>query len=355
MNSQQTSPEITVKFMYRGIYNEESRMGWIRQFPGNEPVWGRCRFSFDPDSKTYDWLVVYHDLPANRGEGTGPTVESLACHRKNTLHVTHEPSSITTYGQAYQAQYGHVLTSQEPSCVRHPNRIYTHPGFPWYYGRSFSGKPFLSYDQIASAQPKAKTKLLSTVCSAKQQKHTVHQQRYDFTQKIKAAIPELEIFGHGVQPIDDKAETLDDYKYHLAIENHFSPHHWTEKLSDPFLGHCLPIYAGAPNASEYVPEDSFVPIDLHDVDSAIKIIKNLLKEDPYEQRLPTILQARKRMLEEHNLFSILSRNIEQLHQPLPLSGETILCRKAFWKKHPLARIQCVIEKTYRVLSGRFSR
>ena len=338
--------------MYRGIYKEETRQGWIRQFPGSDPVWGNCRYFFDPDLDKYDWLVVYHDLPSNRGPGTEATVESLACHRQNTIHVTHEPSSITTYGHAYQAQYGHVLTSQEPSCVRHPNRIYSNPGFPWYYGRSFSGKPFLCYDQIASEKPKPKTKLISTVCSSKKQKHTVHQLRHEFTQKIKVAIPELDIFGHGVRPIDDKAESLDDYKYHIAIENHFAPHHWTEKLSDPFLGYCMPIYAGANNASEYVPKDSFIPIELQNVDAAINTIQKVLRADPYEQRLAAICEARTRMLNDHNLFSILSRNIEKLHQPLSPCGEKILCRKAFWKAHPFARVQSVIEKSLRLFRGR---
>ena len=340
--------------MYRGIYNEESRKGWLRQFPRLEPNWGKCRFSFDPDLETYDWLVVYHDLPANRGTGTEALIEKLSCSQSNTLHVTHEPSSITTYGEAYQKQYGHVLTSQEASCVRHQNRIYSNPGFPWYYGRSFSTQKFLSHDEIASSKPNPKTKLLSTVCSSKTQRHTFHKQRYDFTQKLKAAIPELDIFGHGVQPIDDKAETLDDYKYHLAIENHFAPHHWTEKLADPFLGYCLPIYAGAPNINEYFPSDSYVPLSIYDLNGAISTIQKLLREDPYDQHLPQIIEARNRILGEHNLFSILARNIERLHSTNTSSGGTVLCRKAFWKAHPLSRWHCVFEKIFRMLSGRFS-
>ena len=338
--------------MYRGIYNEDTRHGWLRQFPKREPLWGRCRFTFNPDADAYDWLVVYHDLPVTRGDEKELTVERLACPRNNTLHVTHEPSTITTYGDAYQRQYGHVLTSQEPGCVRHPNAIYSHPGFPWYYGRSFSGQPWKDYDELASMPPPAKPKLFSTVCSSKVQKHTVHKMRYEFTQRLKEVIPELDIFGHGVCPIDDKAEALDEYKYHLVFENHFSPHHWTEKLSDSFLGYSIPVYAGSPNAEDYFPEDSFVPINPADFDGSVSVIKNLLNEDSYEQRIRALKEARDRVLNEHNLFSILSRNIEALHKPGYSDGGDIQCRKAFWRSHPLARLQCVAEKSLRMLLWR---
>ena len=77
------------------------------------PVWGECAFTFDPDARDYDWLVVYDDLPPVAGERFSDRVEVLACPPGNTLLITTEPSSIKTYGSAYTAQFGHVLTSQE--------------------------------------------------------------------------------------------------------------------------------------------------------------------------------------------------------------------------------------------------
>jgi hypothetical protein len=344
----------TVKFMHRGSYAANHESSWIRQFPGQDSVWGSCRFIFDPDAREYDWLAVYHDLPPTRGDGK-PSIEELACSPANTMHVTYEPSSITTYGHAYLLQYGHVLTSQEPSCIRHPNRIYSQPGFPWFYGRSTSGGKHLDLDDLTAMSPPKKEKSFSTVCSTKQQKHTAHKLRHEFTHRIKKALPELDIFGHDVSPIDDKAEALGAYKYHLAIENHFSPHHWTEKLADPFLGFALPFYAGCPNAADYFPKDSFVALDPRDFEGSLATIKQVIKNNEYEKRLPAILEARRLVLEKYNLFAVLSREIERLHQTGEIKPAQVLCRKAFWRKYPLARLHCVAEKTLRMAKGYFRR
>ena len=124
----------------------------------------------------------------------------------------------------------------------------------------------------------------------------------------------MEIFGHGVQPIDDKAEALNPDRFHLAIENHFAPHHWTEKLADSFLGFCLPIYAGCPNAADYFPQESFVTINPRDFDDSLSTIRRTLENDQYKRRLPAIREARRLVLEKHNVFAVLSKTIEHLHQ-----------------------------------------
>ena len=50
-----------------------------RQFPRNETVWGDCIFSFDPDLRQYDWVVVYDDLPSLNGKRFSLRSEKLAC------------------------------------------------------------------------------------------------------------------------------------------------------------------------------------------------------------------------------------------------------------------------------------
>jgi hypothetical protein len=126
-------------------------------------------------------------------------------------------------------------------------------------------------------------------------------------------------------------------------------------LADPFLGFALPFYAGCPNASEYFPAGSFVPIDPRDFEGALAIIRSVIENDEYEKRLPAILEARQLILEEYNLFAVLSREIERLHQTGEIKSAQILCRKAFWRKHPLARLHCVAEKTLRTIKGYLRR
>jgi hypothetical protein len=171
-------------------------------------VWGGCEFIFDYGSRDYDWLVVYDDLPQVAGERFTLWQESLACPRSQTLLITSEPSTIKSYGTRFLAQFGHVLTSQEPWMIRHPGAIFSQPALLWFYGRTDERG---SYETMVERPPVTKTWEISTVCSSKQQTHTLHQARYEFTQKLRLQIPELEVFGHGVRPITDKAEALDDY------------------------------------------------------------------------------------------------------------------------------------------------
>ncbi len=126
-------------------------------------------------------------------------------------------------------------------------------------------------------------------------------------------------------------------------------------MADPFLGFALPFYAGCPNARDYFPEDSFVPIDPLDFESSRATIRSVIENDEYEKRLPAITEARRLVLEEYNLFAVLAREIERLHQTVRESGNfRILCRKALWKERPLARLHCIAEKSWRLLKGYLS-
>jgi hypothetical protein len=320
---------ITVKLMSRFPAAE-----WLRYFPGQEPAWGNCRFVFDNEARDYDWLVAYDDLPpARSGERRSMRVETLACAAANTLLVTTEPSSIKVYGRAFCAQFGHVLTSQEPWALKHRSRIYSQPALHWFYGSG--GGHYRTIDEMRAHPPLEKTADLSTVGSSKQQKHTLHYRRYQFTQHIRAAIPEMDVYGRGYIPMPDKADALDRYRYHLAVENHYSLHHWTEKLADPFLGACLPFYAGCPNAADYFPPESFIALDINDPEAAVAILRAAIAADEYGKRLPAILEARRRVMEEYSLFAVLAREIAARHQPAAArEGRQLYSRRALRVARP---------------------
>jgi len=311
---------------------------WLRQFPGRIPRWGRCEFIFDPTAEQYDWLVVYNDLDHARLE------ERLPCAREHSLLVTSEPSSIKCYGRAFTRQFGYVLTSQEEWALPHPGRIYAQPALQWFYGRN--EQQCLTYDQMVAAPPLEKTRSIATVCSNKRQRHTLHNQRYEFVQKLRELLPDLDVFGHGVKPMRDKAEALDSYRYHIAIENHRGLHHWTEKLADPFLGASLPFYSGCPNAGDYFPPESFIPIDIEDPAGSAKIIRQAIKNDEHQKRLPAILEARRLVLERYNLFAVLSCEIEARHDSEAefVPGQLVQSRRLLRKRRPLVALEGVYEK-----------
>lgn len=310
---------------------------WLRQFPGNIPEWGDLVFTFDIKDRHYDWLVVYNDLPGNHAE------EILSCPGRQTVLVTTEPSSIKSYGHAFASQFGCVLTSQPVWALSHKERIFSQPALHWFYGL---GHRIRTYDQMVADPLLEKNKVISTVCSSKRQRHTLHNRRYRFTQDLKQMLPKLDIYGHGVRKIDDKAEALDNYKYHVAIENYLGPHHWTEKLADAFLGVTLPFYYGCTNLEDYFPPESFIRIDINDVAGSYEIIRRAIDAGEFERRLPYILEARRRVMEEYNLFAVLSRLIEErtTGDCSAVNGGRILSRRLLRRKKPLIALRDFVGK-----------
>jgi len=345
----QTSKEdnpIIVKFMAKGLPRDnDDKTRYSRQLPGNKSQWGKCRFIFDADAKEYDWLVVYHDLPR---ELTSASIEKLQCPKEKTILITGEPSSITVYGTYYLNQFGFIITSQEPWAIKHPNAIFTQPGLIWYYGapRVRDKNHRLTYDEIKQIKPMEKTRLISTVCSSRQGRLTMHYKRYNFTKKLKKHIPELDVYGHGVKTMNDKVEALDAYQYHVVVENHVYQHHLTEKLPDAFLGYTLPFYHGCPNATDYFPRHSFIPIDINDFKKTVDTIKNTLANKEYKDRLPYIIEARRRVLEEYNLFAVLDREISKRDGTFETSspGGVIMDRQTLIWKKPFYGLQREFEK-----------
>jgi hypothetical protein len=339
--------KIRVKIMTRGSYSKDAHRSLLRQFPDSFPSWGECDFIFDPVCRHYDWFVVYHDMPDYTACGKIKYVEDLKCPPENTIHINYEPSSITTYGKHYLRQFGHVITTQEQKHLNHPRVIPWQAGMPWFYGRSAKKNEFIAYNDLYKMNLSNKSRLFSTVCSTKKQHHTLHKARLNFTLKLKDEFPEMEIFGRGHKEIEDKADALNSYKYHLVIENHQAPNHWTEKLSDTYLGLCLPFYHGCPNVVDYFPQQSFIPIDINDPQEAKKIIKESIAGDEYAKRRIYIEEARRNVLTKHNLFACLAGIIPNLETglPHPLKDGYLFSRKALWAEHPLARIECLYEKT----------
>ncbi|MEP0942215.1 MAG: glycosyltransferase [Rhizobiaceae bacterium] len=326
------SKQIRVKLLSRVKFE-------VGQLPNAYP---ELDFHFDADERDYDWLVIYDDLPKRGSERFSVAQEKLTCSPENTILITYEPSSIRYYGDAYLQQFRYVLTSHEPEHINHPGRIDCPPIGVWYYG---------AHSDLHDEQDiPEKTEDLSIFLSKKVQRHTTHKLRHDFSHAIADHFGDrIERFGWDYQPVDIKAEALDRFRYTVALENHIGMHHWTEKLSDAFLGLNLPFYAGCPNAADYFPEDSFVPIDMRDVSGAIEIMERAIKDGWYEQRLPAIREAKRRVIEEYNLANVIGRTISQA-SPHPnesfarTHSGTIISRRLVIRRSPLKAAVYVTKK-----------
>jgi len=133
---------------------------------------------------------------------------------------------------------------------------------------------------------------------------------------------------------------------HIAVENHVYDHHLTEKLPDAFLGYTLPFYHGAPNAADYFPKESFIPIDINDYRRSREIISSHINNNEYQDRLPYIIEARRRVLEEENLFAILDRQIAEKNEETGTEthGRVIRNRSTMRIKNPVVGIRSLTQK-----------
>ena len=292
--------------------------------------------TFDPTDQDYDFLAVYEGLPKWESLRRGLRFERLACSRSNTLLITTEPSSIRIDGPYFMRQFGHVLTSKSPVLTKHPNHIAGTPPLRWFYGRTFDGQgKHMSFDNLLSGTV-VKTKTLSTVCSDKRMSHTVHAARLDFVMKLRERLPELNVYGRGIRSVSDKANAMRAYRYHIAIENHIEPGHWTEKLADCFLARCLPFYFGDPDYAKIFPERSVVPINIFDIEAAVATMRDAINNDEFARRQDAIQKAREIVLNNFNTITWVARFAQKnFVDSKPAGNERIYSRHAFRRHHPL--------------------
>ena len=86
--------------------------------------------------------------------------------------------------------------------------------------------------------------------------------------------------------IDNKLEVLSKYKFCFCYENtNAIPGYISEKIWDCFFAGCIPIYYGAPNVTDYIPDNVF--IDFRNFNSYEELYNFLINinEEQYNQYL----------------------------------------------------------------------
>ena len=176
-----------------------------------------------------------------------------------------------------------------------------------------------SYYELKEMEIK-KTKILSTVLSSKYRDFG-HTKRVDFVKFLEKKNLEIDVYGDnkwdyknykGSLPYHCKDDAIFPYKYTFNVENKEVKNYFTEKLIDGILGECLVFYSGCYNIREFFDERCFVYLELKNFEKDYQIIKNAIEKDLHSQRLPYILEAKKKILEDMNFFSRLEREIKKI-------------------------------------------
>ncbi|MDP3705983.1 MAG: glycosyltransferase family 10 [Legionellaceae bacterium] len=276
----------------------------MRQSPYGKGRWGNNQFIVKQDVEYCDWWFVCHSSSLVRPEVT-------RCDPEHIVYISMEPTEQWV-PSGFHAQFSKLILCDRK--VQHRNIQYTN-GLTWWCGinvrhengHHFSPDYSLNYDILKTMMPVAKQKIMSVICS-KNRSLPGHTKRLEFLERLKnhAISKHIDFFGGGHNPILDKWHAIAPYKYHIVLENSVVPDYWSEKLADAYLGFSLPIYYGCPNISNYFSSNSFCSIDIDDFESSVSILNDLIQRDPYNGYVHAIIEARKLVLDQYNIFQLMS-------------------------------------------------
>ncbi|MEQ9363133.1 MAG: glycosyltransferase family 10 [Leptospirales bacterium] len=290
---------------------------YLRQFPGRRPVWGECEFRFENEKlianagsqPAVDFCVVYDDVRE--------PVE-LRCPPGRRILVTAEPPEVRDYDPDFLAQFDTVVAVDRD--IKHPNPVFSQQALSWMVGWKFFQEDqgeIKDYDFFKSHDFSKKPKLIGVVASKKSITKG-HALRYKFALRLKEHFGDrMDMYGLGIQEIDDKWDALADYEYALSIENSVIPDYWTEKITDAYLTQSFPFYYGCPNLEDYFPAESFERIELKEPEAVIEQIERASEGNLREERLSSLLAARDLAMDRHNVFPMLARLIMGIRRDGP--------------------------------------
>lgn len=153
-----------------------------------------------------------------------------------------------------------------------------------------------------------KSKMTSMIASTKQITK-YHILRHKYAEKFKNNI---DLFGGaldskriGIGPWGDKSEGLNDYRFHIVVENDSYSTYYTEKLTDCFATGTIPVYFGAPDIGDYFNKDGIIILDDNfDI--------NCLTSDLYQSKIDAVKDNFERVQNLVGADDLLYKAIQEL-------------------------------------------
>lgn len=184
----------------------------------------------------------------------------------------------------------------------------------WWYGSNWSsGGVNLDYDQLTNLEFPEKTKEICCILSDKEMTEG-HRIRKEFTKKFMSKHP-IDVYGsvnyaNSKLKDNNKFESLKTYKYSLGFDNQdFIKDFFGTQCTDTLLAWTVPIFWCGQDLGKYLPEGSFIQFNArneNEIDRIIEVIKN----DDYESRIPSIREARNYILNKHNFWPTIKKVID---------------------------------------------
>lgn len=272
----------------------------MRQTPGRTGDWGGIRFTCDQVDEC-DVVIVLNHLPS---------ALPIYCAPENVWVLMQEPyiQGVFDWMMEGHEQYAKVFTHYPINSAARGKYIRCHPAVPWHVDKS--------YDELKKVTLPDKLRSISWITS-NLKSFQGHKIRMDFLEFLQQKDFAIDIYGRGINFIEDKWDGLAPYRYSLAIENDSRQDYWTEKVGDCFLSWTVPIYYGCTNLEDYFPAKSFIWIDINHPEKAWKIIAATFNSDDWEDRLPALEEARNLILDRYQFFPQMQNVIQSCYRKLP--------------------------------------
>jgi hypothetical protein len=267
-----------------------------RQTPNCAMRWGDFTFT-EENVMECDYLVIL-DYPKEDF--------SITVNKSNIIHLCLEPPNEISKYRQYANKKVKVIFNQLDI---KKNNILSHGALPWHINKDFD---FLNNLKVESLSKENKIVWITS----NQRSSKGHNIRMDFLDQIKG-LPFVELYGRGINPIDDKWDVLNASKYAIAYENFQNDYYWTEKIIDCYLSFTMPLYFGCNNIEKYFPKKSFIQIDPRDKHIDL-FLKEIIVSNKWEENLEAITKARDLILNEYQLFPFLYNQINELELQKPV-------------------------------------
>lgn len=265
---------------------------YAMQTPGCRGIWDDIVGVESPDKA--DFLVVMDRTPKDMD------VDKLAWER--VIYFEREPHQTPWMERKFPSNM--FFDGSYTKCHNVPT---------WWINRPFD-------DLVAMPYP-TKTKKLSCVNSGLYSHIDEHRLRVEFLHRFTQETQDIDIWGRGIgrfiHPATYRGELnydgnckllgFIDHEYALVLENVRLPNTWSEKICDPLLSWCVPIYWGDSNIAHYFPAGSYhaLPRELTGVTAAS--IAEITRQPVNREALA---QARQDLLFKWNIWPTLQRIIK---------------------------------------------
>ncbi len=180
--------------------------------------------------------------------------------KENVVCLAFEPKENIWFHQFFFSytlpQISKFFIGNVPTDIDNDNHVFV---------EKYAYLPHFAMDTSISIRPKSK--IMSIIFSDKTNlldKVFGYQYRVLLVNAILERDWPIDIYGHGCKTLKQQDprikgefvnnEPYDDYHFHICIENHRSNAYISEKLTQPLIRQCTPIYLGATNILQYFPD-----------------------------------------------------------------------------------------------------